>query len=109
MSWWTSSTTRTPGVTDGATRVRRLACVRGRVQGVWFRGSTQQEAQRLAIAGWVRNRPDGSVEAALEGSREAVEALLAWLRVGPRLAEVDSVEVREEPVQDERGFRVRGG
>ena len=54
-------------------------------------------------------RPDGSVEAALEGSREAVEAVLAWLRVGPRRAEVDSVEVREEPVQDERGFRVRGG
>ena len=88
-------------------RVRRLACIRGRVQGVWYRGSTQQEAQRLGIEGWVRNRPDGSVEAALEGSREAVEALVAWMRVGPSLAEVASVKVRTEPVQGERGFRVR--
>jgi len=56
----------------------------------------------------VRNRPDGSVEAALEGSLEAVEALVAWMRVGPSLAEVAGVEVRAEPVQGERGFRVRG-
>ena len=95
-------------MTDGAARVRRLACIRGRVQGVWYRGSTQQEAQRLGVEGWVRNHPDGSVEAALEGSREAVEALVAWMRVGPSLAEVASVEVRTEPVQGERGFRVRG-
>ncbi|MFP8875609.1 MAG: acylphosphatase, partial [Myxococcota bacterium] len=63
-------------MTDGEARIRRLACIRGRVQGVWYRGSTQQEAQRVGVTGWVRNRPDGSVEAALEGPREAVEALL---------------------------------
>ena len=94
-------------MTEGEARVRIHARVRGRVQGVWFRGSTQREAQRLGVAGWVRNRHDGSVEAALEGTRDDVDALLAWLRVGPRHARVESVEVQDESVRGEAGFEVR--
>ena len=94
-------------MTEESTRVRRYARVQGRVQGVWFRGSTEREARRLGVEGWVRNHPDGSVEAALEGNREDVEALVGWLRVGPRLAVVESVEVMEEALQGERGFEVR--
>lgn len=92
---------------EGEARIRRRARVRGRVQGVWFRGSTEREAQRLGIAGWVRNCPDGSVEAALEGAPEDVKALVAWLRVGPRLAVVESLELHSEPVLGERDFEVR--
>ena len=95
-------------MTEGEERIRRHARVHGRVQGVWFRGSTEREAQRLGVEGWVRNCADGSVEAALEGAVEDVEALVAWLRTGPRLAVVESLEVRAEPVRGEHGFRVRG-
>ena len=56
--------------------VRAHLIVRGRVQGVWFRGSMQEEAERLGVAGWVRNRPDGTVEAEIEGERDAVDALV---------------------------------
>jgi len=57
--------------------------IRGRVQGVWFRGSMQREARRLGIVGWVRNCEDGNVEAEAAGTREAVEALVAWSHHGP--------------------------
>jgi acylphosphatase len=73
--------------------VTRRLTARGRVQGVWFRESMRREAERLGVAGWVRNRPDGSVEAVVQGSPEAVEALVAWARRGPEAAEVDSLEV----------------
>lgn len=89
-------------------RVRRRVVVWGRVQGVWFRGSTEEEARRAGVDGWVRNRADGAVEAVFEGAPAAVEALLAWTRRGPRLASVDRVEVSEEPPRRERGFRVLG-
>lgn len=88
-------------------RVRRRVLVRGRVQGVFFRGSTQEEAQRADVGGWVRNLPDGSVEAVFEGAPDAVAALVAFVRRGPRFAEVHEVEVREEAPEGERDFRVR--
>jgi acylphosphatase len=73
--------------------VRRLhAVVSGRVQGVGFRASAQQVAQRLGLAGWVRNLADGRVELEAEGPPEILDQLLAWLRKGPSLGRVDSVE-----------------
>ena len=87
--------------------VRAHLVVRGRVQGVWFRGSMQDEADRLGIAGWVRNRPDGTVEAEIEGEREAVDALIAWARHGPPGARVTGVSVEwVRPRGDRGGFAV---
>jgi acylphosphatase len=74
-------------------RIRRHVIVTGRVQGVGFRFHTADEANRLGIAGWVRNLPDSSVEAEFEGSASAVESMLAWVRVGPPSAEVTGVDI----------------
>ena len=67
--------------------------IKGRVQGVGFRFHTNRVAQELGIAGWVRNRRDGSVEAMVAGAPEAVEKIIEWARHGPRLAIVSSVEI----------------
>jgi acylphosphatase len=69
--------------------------IHGRVQGVWFRESMRREAEQLGVAGWVRNTPDGSVEAVVQGMDEAVDALIAWSRSGPPQARVDRVETGE--------------
>jgi acylphosphatase len=87
--------------------IRRRVLVSGRVQGVWFRGSCRAGAERLGVAGWVRNLPDGRVEAVFEGEDDAVEAMLAWCRTGPPLAVVVDVEVVDEPVRGETGFHTR--
>lgn len=74
-----------------------MKCVRiratGRVQGVWFRGATAEQAGRLGITGWARNCEDGSVEVVAYGEPDGVDRLIAWLRKGPRLARVDDIEV----------------
>ena len=75
----------------------KLLRIHGRVQGVGFRESMRFEAERLGVSGWVRNRRDGSVEAAVDGAIESVEAIIAWARVGPRSARVVSVEVSDHP------------
>lgn len=67
--------------------------IRGRVQGVYYRASMVQEARKARLVGWVRNCDDGSVEAVAEGSRAAIEALLAWCRQGPPGARVERVDV----------------
>ena len=93
---------------DVAGRVRAHLDIRGRVQGVWFRGSMQQEAERLGVSGWARNRPDGTVEAEAEGTRAGVDALIAWAHHGPRGARVTEVQVRWTEPRGERGdFAVR--
>lgn len=82
--------------------------VRGRVQGVGFRASCQREAQAAGVRGWVRNDWDGSVQALFEGPVDAVERVVEWCRVGPRMADVDSVEVVEASEPAPAGaFRVR--
>jgi acylphosphatase len=93
-------------MSQGDERVR--VHVEGRVQGVWFRASTQREAQAFEITGWVQNEPDGSVMLEAQGRPEALEELLSWLRDGPPKAQVNGVDVRwTEPVTGETGFEIR--
>ena len=77
----------------GLERMVRHIQIYGQVQGVGFRYRFSEQAQRLGIAGWVRNRRGGNVEAMIEGAPDAVEALVAWARVGPPAARVERVEV----------------
>jgi acylphosphatase len=78
------------------------------VQGVFFRATAQEEAAGLGLAGWVRNRRDGSVELVAEGPLDALERICAWARHGPVHARVDELErVDSEPVDLEPGFVVR--
>lgn len=76
----------------------------GLVQGVSFRAACQQEAERLGVRGWVSNEPDESVTGLFEGSRDAVDRLVAWCRSGPPGAEVDRVDVEEAGPSGESGF-----
>ena len=76
-------------------RVTRHLVVFGRVQGVFYREAMRLEAERLGVAGWVRNRRDATVEAVVQGPGEAVEAIIAWARRGPPDARVAGVEVGE--------------
>lgn len=84
----------------------RHVVVHGFVQGVGFRWSTLHEARRLGVAGWVRNRDDGSVEVVAEGAEASVDALVAWLHHGPRSASVSRVEVGQAQPQGYAGFEV---
>ena len=86
--------------------IRRRVVVSGRVQGVFFRDSCRREAVAAGVAGWVRNRRDGRVEAVFEGSPGAVERLVAWCRAGPPRAHVDALEVHDEEPVGETGFAV---
>jgi acylphosphatase len=86
-----------------ADRARVHLLVSGVVQGVSFRAYAADEARRLGLAGWVRNLPDGRVEAEAEGARAAVEALVAWCRRGPPAAQVDDVEESWGPFRGDLG------
>lgn len=86
--------------------VRRRVVVTGRVQGVGFRVACAHEAASAGLAGSVRNRPDGRVEAVFEGPRDQVEALVAWCGRGPRHAAVTRADVSEEPVTGAVGFHI---
>ena len=81
--------------------------VYGRVQGVGYRGACAHEAQRLGVAGWVRNRRDGSVEAVVRGEAAAVQALLAWARQGPPGASVREVRASAAREDSFSGFELR--
>jgi acylphosphatase len=87
--------------------IRRRVVVRGHVQGVFFRETTRRRALTASVAGWVRNLADGAVEAVVEGERDSVDRLVAFLREGPRGARVDWVDVVSEEPEGLEGFEVR--
>lgn len=74
-------------------RKRATVCFKGRVQGVWFRAYTKQQADLQQVCGWVRNRPDGSVEALFEGTDVAIKAVIAACKEGPPSALVEETEL----------------
>ena len=87
--------------------VRSRVVVSGQVQGVFFRDTCRREAARRAVTGWVRNCPDGTVEAVFEGSPAAVSAMVTWARQGPPHAVVHDVQAVEEQPEGLEGFAVR--
>jgi acylphosphatase len=80
--------------------------VHGRVQGVFFRDTIRRRASERGVAGWARNREDGTLEAAFEGPPEAVDSLVRFAHEGPRGAEVERVEVTEEDPEGVSGFSI---
>ena len=84
---------------QGKKRLRIL--VSGRVQGVFFRGSTNTKAKELGLTGWVKNLSDGRVEAVFEGEEGAVNKIISWARRGPVFAKVEDLRVIEENYCDE--------
>jgi acylphosphatase len=82
--------------------------VTGRVQGVAFRWDAQHEAQRIGVVGWVRNEPDGSVLAHVEGEPDLVNDMVVWLRHGPAAARVSNAAVREAAVTGADSFEITG-
>ncbi|WP_234443774.1 acylphosphatase [Streptomyces sp. NRRL B-24484] len=87
--------------------IRRRVMVAGVVQGVFFRDSCRQQAVAAGVAGWVRNLPDGRVEAVFEGGPAEVERLVEWCGRGPSRAVVEDRRVSEEPPEGLTGFEVR--
>ena len=87
-----------------AVRIR----IKGLVHGVSFRSSMAQTASNLGVRGWVRNLPDGSVEAFLEGDERNVKRVLDWAKVGPPRARVDKVVVEVTAPRNHRDFRIHG-
>jgi acylphosphatase len=88
-------------------RIARRVVVSGDVQGVFFRDSTRREARRLGVTGWVRNRPDGRVEALIEGEPGPVGELVRWCAGGPRHATVEDVQVAEAEPEGHERFAIR--
>jgi acylphosphatase len=87
--------------------VARRVVVHGSVQGVFFRDTTRRKAESRGVRGWVRNCSDGSVEALFEGDPDAVEALVAFARDGPRGAQVERVDVSDVQPEGSDGFQIR--
>ena len=80
--------------------------IRGKVQGVFYRATAAKEAEKLGLNGWVKNSPDGAVEATVNGSEEAVRQFVEWCRKGPEKAEVKNVVVTPKPDDGFTGFQV---
>lgn len=87
-------------------RTRAHVFISGRVQGVFFRAGTREEAERQSVDGWVKNLSDGRVEAVFEGDPASVEALVEWCHEGSSRAKVDDVEVTYEEPRGEDGFQI---
>ena len=88
-------------------QIRAHVFVSGKVQGVGYRMSTEEVANELELSGWVRNFPDGRVEAVFEGTKEVVEEMIAWCRQGNPPAVVENVAVEYEALEGMRGFEIR--
>jgi acylphosphatase len=88
-------------------RVAKRVIVHGDVQGVFFRDSTEEEAGKRGVSGWVTNRSDGAVEALFEGEPDAVDALVDFVKSGPSQADVRDVEVSDAEPEGASGFEVR--
>ena len=86
--------------------IRRRVTAHGKVQGVFFRDSTREEAERRGVSGWVRNNPDGSVSAVFEGEPDMVDAMIWFVRDGPGSSDVARIEVDEQEPESLRGFKV---
>jgi len=86
---------------------RAQVIVRGHVQGVSFRAEARDRARSLGLGGWVRNTPEGSVEAVFEGEDERVDSMVGWCRRGPSGAHVEDVEVSWDEPQGEEAFAIR--
>ncbi|HDD43982.1 MAG TPA: acylphosphatase [Candidatus Desulfofervidus auxilii] len=82
-------------------KARAHVIITGKVQGVFFRASTQDEAVRLGLTGWVKNRPDGAVEAVFEGDKKSIEEIIKWCHSGPPWARVKEVKISWEPYKGE--------
>ncbi len=90
--------------------LRAKVIIHGMVQGVFFRASTRDEAIRVGLGGWVRNLPDGTVQAVFEGEKKKVEAIISWCHKGPPGAQVENVEIFWEPYRREfNHFEIRYG
>lgn len=90
--------------------LRAHVIVHGLVQGVWFRASARDEAVRIGVGGWVRNLPDGAVEAVFEGEKKKVEELVGWCHRGPSGARVSKVDITWESYRGEfKKFEIRYG
>jgi acylphosphatase len=87
--------------------IRRRVLVSGDVQGVFYRDTCRRIAGQQGVRGWVRNLPDGRVEAVFEGDAESVDRLVSWTRRGPSAAMVTAVDVRDEPVEGLTAFEIR--
>jgi len=90
-----------------AERVRKRLVVHGAVQGVFFRDTARRRARALGVAGWVRNCPDGTVEAVVEGEPDGVDAMVRFCQEGPEGARVDRVDEHDEPPEGLERFDVR--
>ncbi|MGH3491592.1 MAG: acylphosphatase [Actinopolymorphaceae bacterium] len=90
-----------------ATIIRTRVVAHGTVQGVFFRDTCRRTAKAAGVAGWVRNRPDGAVEAVFEGTDAQVAAMVAWCRTGPPTARVLRLEAHTERVEGLTSFEIR--
>ena len=88
-------------------QVRAHVFVTGRVQGVYYRATTRDTAREYGITGWVRNLPDGRVEAVFEGAQESVESMVEWCHEGSPAATVEAVEVEYEDPEGLTDFEIR--
>jgi acylphosphatase len=97
-----------PSKTEAKKNRARLL-ISGRVQGVWYRGSTKQQADDLKLTGWVRNCESGQVEVVVEGAAGAIDKLISWCRTGPSMARVTDIRIDFDDYRGEFvGFKVKG-